>query len=155
RIALDEKQPEEAVRILERHLRPSVAYPPSFLSVLAQAYEKLGRLEESFKAYCAANARPTFKFDLDKAIKDCEDLIIHFNRATLSRLPRPTHETGMPIFIAGRPRSGTTLVEKILDSHPDVAGVGELPHLPGVLENMGFEIGSTLIYPKCIADLDQ
>jgi hypothetical protein len=30
-----------------------------------------------------------------------------------------------------------------------------LPHLPGVLENMGFEIESTLIYPRCITDLDQ
>ena len=32
----------------------------------------------------------------------------------------------MPVFIIGMPRSGTTLTEQILSSHPDVAGAGEL-----------------------------
>ncbi|SDF92927.1 Tetratricopeptide repeat-containing protein [Limimonas halophila] len=31
-----------------------------------------------------------------------------------------------PVFILGMPRSGTTLVEQILSSHPDVCGAGEL-----------------------------
>ena len=34
-----------------------------------------------------------------------------------------------PIFILGMPRSGTTLVEQILSSHPQVFGGGELPNL--------------------------
>ncbi|HKV66159.1 MAG TPA: sulfotransferase [Rhodanobacteraceae bacterium] len=37
------------------------------------------------------------------------------------------------IFIVGMPRSGTTLVEQILVSHPEVCGAGELPALPQVL----------------------
>ena len=32
----------------------------------------------------------------------------------------------VPVFILGMPRSGTTLVEQILASHPDVHGGGEL-----------------------------
>ncbi len=34
-----------------------------------------------------------------------------------------------PIFIVGMPRSGTTLTEQIISSHPDVFGAGELHHL--------------------------
>ncbi|HEU0276866.1 MAG TPA: sulfotransferase [Rhodanobacteraceae bacterium] len=37
------------------------------------------------------------------------------------------------IFVVGLPRSGTTLVEQILASHPDVEGAGELAALPAVL----------------------
>lgn len=37
------------------------------------------------------------------------------------------------VFIAGMPRSGTTLVEQILASHPDVQGMGELGELAQVL----------------------
>lgn len=38
------------------------------------------------------------------------------------------HPSRRPIFIIGHPRSGTTLVEAILASHPDVSERGEIPH---------------------------
>ncbi len=39
-----------------------------------------------------------------------------------------------PVFVVGMPRSGTTLVEQILASHPSVAGAGELKALGRCLE---------------------
>ena len=42
------------------------------------------------------------------------------------REPAPGHETSEPIFIVGMPRTGTTLVERILSSHPAVFAAGEL-----------------------------
>ncbi|HWY88989.1 MAG TPA: sulfotransferase [Gemmataceae bacterium] len=36
-------------------------------------------------------------------------------------------DTDLPVFIIGMPRSGTTLVEHILASHPQVVGIGEVP----------------------------
>ena len=41
-----------------------------------------------------------------------------------------------PVFIVGLPRSGTTLVEQILASHPDVHGVGELQRLASRLSEL-------------------
>jgi Flp pilus assembly protein TadD len=38
------------------------------------------------------------------------------------------YQTTEPLFIVGMPRSGTTLVERILSSHPAVSSAGELPH---------------------------
>jgi tetratricopeptide (TPR) repeat protein len=37
------------------------------------------------------------------------------------------HESTIPVFIAGMPRSGTTLTEQIISAHSRAAGVGELP----------------------------
>jgi tetratricopeptide (TPR) repeat protein len=43
---------------------------------------------------------------------------------------RPGFASEEPIFIVGMPRSGTTLVDRILSSHPDVSSAGELPTFP-------------------------
>ena len=44
-------------------------------------------------------------------------------------------DTRTPVFIIGMPRSGTTLVEQIISSHPKVYGAGELPFLGDCLES--------------------
>jgi hypothetical protein len=45
--------------------------------------------------------------------------------------------TARPIFIVGMPRSGSTLIEQILSSHPAVQGLGESPALAEVLQRRG------------------
>jgi len=47
---------------------------------------------------------------------------------------REGHESGEPIFIVGLPRTGTTLVERILSSHPDVYSAGELTNFSLVVK---------------------
>lgn len=58
-----------------------------------------------------------------------------------------------PIFIVGMPRSGTTLTEQILASHPDVAGAGELSALGKIALGMSEAIGSATPYPQCMGAL--
>jgi tetratricopeptide (TPR) repeat protein len=41
-----------------------------------------------------------------------------------------------PVFVVGLPRSGSTLIEQILASHPHVHGAGELPHLRNVFHSL-------------------
>jgi hypothetical protein len=53
-------------------------------------------------------------------------LIGSLDRAFLARLSRAGLATKRPVFIVGLPRSGTTLIEQILASHPLVYGAGEL-----------------------------
>jgi len=45
-------------------------------------------------------------------------------------------DSDIPVFILGMPRSGTSLLEQILSSHPDVFGAGELKIMTGVIENI-------------------
>ena len=46
-----------------------------------------------------------------------------------------------PVFVVGMPRSGTTLVEQILASHPAVFGAGELASLPRLVDRLGLGDG--------------
>ena len=53
-----------------------------------------------------------------------------------------------PVFIVGMPRSGTTLVEQIIASHPDAEGVGERSEVARISEKMASM--AELPYPKCV-----
>lgn len=56
----------------------------------------------------------------------------------------------LPIFVVGMPRSGTTLVEQILASHPRVHGAGELPDLPRLVSLLEAETGA-VAFPELAA----
>jgi tetratricopeptide (TPR) repeat protein len=56
--------------------------------------------------------------------------IAAYSPDALGAIPRATSTTEAPIFIVGFPRSGTTLVEQILASHPQVHGAGERSLIP-------------------------
>jgi hypothetical protein len=53
----------------------------------------------------------------------------YFTRPVFARLPRASRrrDVPQPLFICGFPRSGTTLVEQVLASHPAIRAGGELP----------------------------
>jgi hypothetical protein len=60
-----------------------------------------------------------------------------------------------PIFIVGLPRSGSTLIEQILASHPQVEGTMELPDLQIIARTLpGAQPGPTRRYPESLAELD-
>jgi len=58
------------------------------------------------------------------------------------------------VFIAGMPRSGTTLVEQIIDAHPLAHGAGELHDIDAMAGGLQAELDSTEPYPRCAADLE-
>ncbi len=59
------------------------------------------------------------------------------------------------IFIVGLPRSGSTLIEQILGSHPDVEGTHELPDLGRVARSTGVERTDRKKYPAVVAELER
>ncbi len=60
-----------------------------------------------------------------------------------------------PIFILGMPRAGSTLIEQILASHPEVEGTMELPDIPALAKRLGGRRlrSDASAYPDCLADL--
>ena len=56
------------------------------------------------------------------------------DQATVAGLPRCSTTTDLPILIVGLPRSGSTLVEQVLDMHPQAHGAGEITALECRLE---------------------
>ncbi|MEY2150587.1 MAG: sulfotransferase family protein [Pusillimonas sp.] len=106
---------------------------------LAKEYEDLGHYANSFahlvKGKAAAGAGRDYDIGRDAALVDA--LEEAFKTAASGPPGNPSPE---PIFVIGMPRSGTTLVERIVSSHPDVYSAGELQNFGTVLKRMS---GST------------
>ena len=63
--------------------------------------------------------------------------IARFDRARLADGPRAQNRDPAPVFIVGMPRSGTTLAEQIIASHPRAFGAGERPDLHRAFASLG------------------
>jgi tetratricopeptide (TPR) repeat protein len=62
-------------------------------------------------------------------------------------------EDDRPVFIVGMPRSGSTLVEQILASHPDVFGAGEVKYLSRALGQLRDRFPSLPKYPEMVGKM--
>ncbi len=96
--------------------------------VLAKAYDDIGRPDAAFRHLREANSLRRTQVDYDEA----NTLGLHERtiRIFTSELMREKAGLGdqstAPVFVLGMPRSGTTLIEQLLASHPKVYGAGEL-----------------------------
>jgi tetratricopeptide (TPR) repeat protein len=100
---------------------------------LGRALDDQGRLAESLQAIAAANAVARRRHPWNAAAYSAA---VDALAAAFEQPPAGADEPTLGqevIFIVGLPRSGSTLVEQILASHPEVEGTGELPDLPQVL----------------------
>ena len=98
---------------------------------LGKAFEEIGKYERAYHYIEYANQKKyeTIEFDVRQFEDTIDDLIKIFDRDLFEKVRGAAHSGRRPIFILGMPRSGTTLVEQIIASHPDVSGGGELENL--------------------------
>ena len=122
--------------------------------------DKLGRYDEAFAAFVAANGAVRASGLRDYGQAQTEGLVsrlkLLFTPERTALLPRaqpPEPGRPQPLFIVGFPRSGTTMVEQIVTSHPQVHAGDEL-HFMWDLTRIGPQIlNSELAYPECLVDL--
>lgn len=105
---------------------------------LGKAWEDVGEYDRAFAAYAAGNRLQYGLLPHDEAQAEAMLARIKeaFTPAFLDKPARPLPERlaeKTPVFIVGMPRSGTTLIEQILASHPAVFGAGELGELHEVI----------------------
>lgn len=91
---------------------------------IAKTLEDLGRYTESFDWLGRAKAKKST--EINHAIAWDLDLIDAAKQTSAQRPVGTPPNQQDPIFVTGLPRTGTTLVERILSSHSDVQSVGEL-----------------------------
>lgn len=101
-----------------------------FCYALAKELEDLGEYEQSFDmlARGAAARRQRLSYDVAADEAAIADIIAIFDGQWAERAPAGDTAEG-PIFVLGLPRSGTTLVDRILSSHSAVESLGELNDL--------------------------
>jgi tetratricopeptide (TPR) repeat protein len=109
---------------------------------LAKAYEHTASFEEAFRQLLAANAlkRRQIAYDEPAALARMERTSAVFTRDSIAARQGSGAPSPVPVFIVGMPRSGTTLIEQILASHPDAYGAGEL----SLFEQAARAVGNTL-----------
>lgn len=105
---------------------------------LAKEYEDLGRHREAFAQLSAGAAlrRRHLVYDVGRDVETLEAIGRIFDETWLAR-PAKGASSEAPIFVFGLPRSGTTLVDRILSSHPNVRSLGELNDFPQVVTALG------------------
>jgi Flp pilus assembly protein TadD len=72
-------------------------------------------------------------FDAEQHRRRIDGLIVEFDRRYFERVEGFGLDTELPVFVVGMPRSGTSLVEQILASHPLVHGAGERKDIMGIV----------------------
>lgn len=94
---------------------------------LGMAYDWLGQYEEAFCHFREANQlmRERTHFDRDAFAARIDHLIALYRAESFVDLASANAQSERPVIIVGMPRSGTTLVEQILSSHPQIAAGGE------------------------------
>ena len=91
--------------------------------------DDVGDFERAFKSYKRANEllkTLADEYQPDVATRFGDDLIRVYTREALSNVTSGASTSMKPVFVVGMPRSGTSLVEQIIASHPGAAGAGEL-----------------------------
>jgi tetratricopeptide (TPR) repeat protein len=98
---------------------------------LAKAFEDLEDYPQAFEYLSTGNRLryQAFNYTIDSDAELVQNIIETFSADALSRLRVDAEPSNRPIFILGMPRSGTSLVEKILASHSAVYGAGELEYI--------------------------
>ena len=125
---------------------------------LGKALQDRDQTERSFTHYAAANVsvRRTIHYDPSAISAEVDRSIKFFTPELFRRFAGAGNGAPDPIFIVGMPRSGSTLVEQILASHPLIEGTSELPYIPMLVHRLLGErwANRSLVYPDILNDLD-
>ncbi|MGB1885377.1 MAG: sulfotransferase [Gammaproteobacteria bacterium] len=95
---------------------------------LGKAYEDQADYELAFPHFAEGYRlrRESHGYDAEERYAVFDGIMRDFNHGKLDSLKGAGNEDPLPIFVLGMPRSGTTLTEQIIASHPWVHGAGEL-----------------------------
>ncbi len=114
----------------------------------ARLLRTLGREEAAFDAMAASNAEAPEQWQEAGERRFAERLRAVFSPDLMRRLAGTGHADGRMIFIVGMPRSGTTLLERLLAAHPDVASAGETALIGSLYSQLTSRTGNE---PKAVA----
>lgn len=114
---------------------------------MAKALDDTGNYDSAFAHWAQGNAlkRKQIRYDEPRIRKTFRSITKTFDPELFTRFQGAGEASSAPVFIVGMPRCGSSLIEQILASHPDVHGAGEL----NILEKI---INTVTPYPAAVTD---
>jgi len=150
-------EPEEVDTMLEQLEDPALSdeVRTNFEFALGKAFEDAEEYDRAFEHYAKGNENRRQRENYDPVqTADVHDQFINtFTREFIESRGETGDPSPAPIFIVGLPRSGSTLIEQILASHPDVEGTHELPDLGRVARSIGIQREDKKSYPGVVPEL--
>lgn len=121
---------------------------------LGKAYSDIGDARRSLEYFLQGNAlkRGQIIYDEPAMLAMFNRTRVIFSQELIQAQPRAGNPSSVPVFILGMPRSGSTLIEQILASHPQVHGAGEVTDFVEAIKCHGADSPSRP-FPESIAAL--
>lgn len=108
---------------------------------LASSHRDIGDCQQEFHHLQIGNRlqKESQDYSLSEEIDSIKRIGRSFNQKFIEQRTQFGLHTSAPLFIVGMPRSGTTLTEQILASHPDIYGGGEQRHLNDLISQFAMQ----------------
>jgi hypothetical protein len=151
----------DIAKLEEAHQRISTMPEDQQMSLhyaLGKAFDDVKRYHEAFEQFMAGAKlkRKTLKYDEGATLRLFDRIRQVFSPKLLEEKTGLTSHRGENlIFIIGMPRSGSTLTEQIIASHPTVYGAGEIKLLHQAVQSVDQVFGGNVRYPELMHLLEQ
>lgn len=119
---------------------------------LGKSFEDIKDFESAFKHFNLGceKKRKSINYNAENTNQIVSNIKKIVTKDFIEKFKHIGNKSQIPIFVLGMPRSGTTLVETILDSHSQIFGAGELNH---IIRICGMRDGKDLGYPASLMDI--
>lgn len=119
---------------------------------LGKIYDDSQAWDDAFAHYTKGNRMCNREYDYQPVQEEAriDALISVFNRAFSESRADLGVDSRLPVLIVGMPRSGTTLTEQIISSHPQVMGAGEVGFWGHAPTAVPATLGTDTPYPGCM-----
>lgn len=149
---------EKSAKQLESVLKMTGLTPKQQLQLHFSAgslYDKMQQYDSAFQHYSDGNrlAQRTYDAEADRGLFD--SMIDTFSIKNRQQFSPAQPQDFMPVFIVGMPRSGTSLVERILGCHSSLFPAGELGEIPKLAEQLCSLTTGNKKFPGCVFDADE
>lgn len=104
---------------------------------LARALHDRGDYARAFEHYSIGNREraDSIGYDARELTAEVDEVVRSVDAAFVNRFPQAPEIDDVPVFVVSLPRSGSTLLEQMLGSHPEIEPAGELPYIPAILRS--------------------
>lgn len=148
---------EATMRARVAHARTPAADREHLHFALGRLYDTRAEHEQAFAHYAAGNRLHAAAEPFDAAVFDdrIERIIRLFTPEFFAARRGLGLTKAKPVFVVGMPRSGTSLVEQIVASHPAIHGAGELDDIRRIVRELPARLGTRKRFPECTRMLTQ